>query len=440
MSHTVSVSAHYLSCSRDRVTTTLMVICLAIPFAILLTVAAGAQTFYSRYQNPTTELMGEGVYLIYAGIAVVLTVVPTLSMSGAVARLGLSRRVRDLAVMRLLGVSSAEVKRASLIDTLRIAAVAMAVGTLIYLVTFPLWQFAQFQEAYLTVSQMWIGLPLFALCVVVTVVIVAFSAWIALKPLTISALGVARQQDRLGVSKIWALAIVVCLVAWFVLSKVVMGLGIAIAVSVGLVMLAIFFALVNLLGVLVISLGGRIMVALARRPSTLLAARRIMDNPRAQWRSYGGITLVAFIVATMVPVFSMLSVDTQTAADVAMFHDVYLGMMIVFAFTFALGAVSTLANQSARILDSAKQLQALIHLGAGTRDLDRARRWEVYIPMVLTVIAAFIAGLFFSAPVAIGAIRPAGIVPALGLLVAGVTIVALAGEATRWWQKQVLRG
>ena len=115
--------------------------------------------------------------------------VPTLSMSGAVARLGLSRRVRDLAVMRLLGVSSAEVKRASLIDTLRIAAVAMAVGTLIYLVTFPLWQFAQFQEAYLTVSQMWIGLPLFALCVVVTVVIVAFSAWIALKPLTISALG-----------------------------------------------------------------------------------------------------------------------------------------------------------------------------------------------------------------------------------------------------------
>ena len=179
---------------------------------------------------------------------------------------------------------------------------------------------------------------------------------------------------------------------------------------------------------------------LARRPSALLAARRIMDNPRAQWRSYGGITLVAFIVATMVPVFSMLSVDTQTAAGVAMFHDVYLGMMIVFAFTFALGAVSTLANQSARILDSAKQLQALIHLGARTRDLDRARRWEVYIPMVLTVIAAFIAGLFFSAPVAIGAIRPAGIVPALGLLVAGVTIVALAGEGTRWWQKQVLRG
>ena len=90
--------------SRDRATTILTVLAFAFPHAILLSVTGGVCAFVSRASNPPAGVSDVATfYVVMACFAATLMTVPILSMGGAAARLGLSRRARDLAVLRLIG-------------------------------------------------------------------------------------------------------------------------------------------------------------------------------------------------------------------------------------------------------------------------------------------------------------------------------------------------
>lgn len=439
MNPSVSVAADTLYRSRDRATSILMIIAFALPYALELTVVAGVQAFIHRFQHPTNELMGEGYYLVMAGFAAVLTIVPILSMSAASARLGLARRARDLAVMRLIGLGPRQAKLATLIDTARLALIGMAVGSAVYLVTLPLWQWCSFHDSYLTVREMWVGIPLWVATMAITLAIVFASAWLAMRPLAITPLGVVRRTDANRISKKGIIVVAVFLALWLGPVQIVLRSSTAAAVSVGMLMLALMLALVNVVGVTVIAVGGRLMAAFARRPTTLIAARRICDDPRSQWRSYGAISLTGFIVATLLPLLNIDGIMNQADQQARILsHDISLGLMLVLAFVFVLGAVSTLVNQATRILDTAPHLRALIYAGAPRSTLNQARRAEILGPMILTVVAAFTLGLVFSAPTGASSGDPRSVLIALGLLLAGLILVTLAGEATRWWQNQVM--
>ncbi|MDO5721556.1 MAG: hypothetical protein Q4P06_03305 [Actinomycetaceae bacterium] len=438
MNTPVRVCAHYLRRGRDRATTVLMTISLALPFALLLTVVGGANMFVNRYYHPRNDFMSERFYLFCAAVAVTLTIIPIFSASATAARLGLLRRTQHLGVMRLLGLSPRQVKQASLVDTLLVAGVGLAAGFALYLLTMPLWQFAKFQDTYISWQEMWLGVELALLCLALTTVIVTVSAWLALRPLDIGVLGVLRRSEAAKVSKKSLLVLVGILLIWFWPAQMMLRLSVALGIGVGVAILALVLLMIHFIGVVTIALGGRLMAAFSASPAALVAARRIIDNPRTQWRSFGALALVAFIVATTVPTISAISSYQETDYDLVISHDLILGMLIVFSFTFLLAAISTLSNQSARALDSAAQLRALIHLGASPAFLDRARRWEVSFPMLITVGTAFILGLVFSLPLSMQVLRLSSIFAALGILVLGVALVLLAGEGSRWWQRQAL--
>ena len=126
------------------------------------------------------------------------------------------------------------------------------------------------------------------------------------------------------------------------------------------------FLIINLVGVWSISLMGRIMARASRSPQMMVAGRRMADDPRAVWRSFGAVALVGFLVGIMYPASDAISMSGGSGrrgrAHRRWRHQ--QGHAADLAITLALGAVSTAVNQSIRVLDSADQVRALSYMGS----------------------------------------------------------------------------
>ncbi len=427
--------------SRDRATTVLTVLAFALPHAVLLAVIGGVLTFVERQQNPTNDLMGEGFYLFLAGFAAVLLVIPALTMGAAAARLGLSRRARDLAVLRLLGLPPAQAKTASVAETSLHASAGVVLGSVIYAVTLPAWQAIRFQSTPMRPGEMWIGPWLLVGAAVVMVVLAAASAWLAMRRVAITPLGVARRSDMQRVSPVGAVLVVVILVAWVGTAKMIMGMSVAVAMAAVLGFLAVVFALTNLVGAWSVGVLGRAMARAARRPQMLLAGRRIVDDPKAVWRSFGSVALVGFIVGVLFPMFSMMSQNEGSTSgdDAVMMVDVATGMLLTLGITFVLAAISTAVNQSIRVIDTQAETRVLVFEGAPTRFLDFSRRLEVAVPAVIMIGGGVLAGMLFMLPIAVSANLVGAVAGVLGFVVVGVVLILQGSEATRPLRERLLR-
>ena len=68
-----------------------------------------------------------------------------------------------------------------------------------------------------------------------------------------------------------------------------------------------------------------------------------------------------------------MSGDRTDEIALIVIGDINRGMLLTFAITLALGAVSTAVNQSIRVLDSADQVRALSYMGP------RAASWTAAV-------------------------------------------------------------
>ncbi|WP_448631055.1 hypothetical protein [Cellulomonas soli] len=93
-----------------RVVTGLAVTAFAVSTALTLSVVGGLLGFVHRAQHPTSQYLRDvgDAYVLFAWTALVLLVVPLVTLGGAAARLGVSRRDARLATLRLLGATPAK--------------------------------------------------------------------------------------------------------------------------------------------------------------------------------------------------------------------------------------------------------------------------------------------------------------------------------------------
>ena len=413
----VRTAAEALLRSRDRATSTLTVAAFALPHAVLLAVTGGVMAFMSRSDaaraaglgdDPTTIEGATAMYVPLAFFAATLLVVPIISMGAAAARLGMSRRERDLAVLRLVGLAPGKTKLACIVET----CVFAAVGVLLVLLA----------EA------------------VAMILLAALSSWLAMRKVAITPLGVARRSHAGRVSAFGPILAVVLLVGWLVVGGFAMNLGAAIGMAILMGFLGAIFLVVNLLGVWSISVMGRIMARWARSPQMMVAGRRLADDPRSVWRSFGAVALVGFIVGVMFPMGSAISAEGKTAMDEVqriVNGDIMRGMMLTFAITLALGAVSTAVNQSIRVIDSAEQMRALSYMGSPRGFMDRSRRLEVALPAFVMVGGSVLMGMVFMSPlIPSGAVS--GFVAAIAAALVGVLLIVAASEATVPLRRRIL--
>lgn len=430
----------------------------AICSALALTIAGGTQMFFRRFDAPTgilADLLAAEpsfhnillFYVILAGIACSLLIPSMFSLAASAAVLGARGRERRLAALRLLGVSSGDVTRMSLIDTAIQAGIGCVVGAGVYLATLPLWSNLTMQAMPIEASEMLLPWWLLAAVLLATLTIGLGASWWGLRQVRISPLGVARRATRPAL-KAWRLAVFVTVAVGALVAMPMLRLGgqILIWVILGAILLTVVWGL-GIVAPWLLQLASKAL-ALSPSPSLIWAARRIEANPKATWRTASGIALLAFIggfIARMPFVFAGTSGQSPTAANFAegAAWDFTKGALITLAVGLILTATSTLITQASAVLERAEQSRALVKMGAPRGYLSRVTWIETLGPLLVAILLGSGLGLAMAAPMAtlassVGKEATLGPAVLATVLAAGLALVIAALLATRPLQRQVL--
>jgi len=226
-------------------------------------------------------------YQLLTLVATILMVVPLLVFGGAAARLTVARRDRRLAALRLVGATPWQVVAMTTAEAVLTAVAGALIGAGAYALSIPWISAIPLGGGSWYASDLWVGvLPLLAVLAGVPL-LVGVSALAGLRRVVVSPLGVARRQTPKSMTVLRAVGFAAVLIGFAVFGK---G-GIAIA----LFFVGLSFLALTLVGPWVVGVLGRIVAATARSPQRLLAGRRLVDDPRAAWRTVSGVALTGFV-------------------------------------------------------------------------------------------------------------------------------------------------
>ncbi|WP_407345580.1 FtsX-like permease family protein [Pengzhenrongella phosphoraccumulans] len=426
----------------QRLTTALAVTAFAVSTALTLSVIGGLLGFLGRAEHPTTaylRTMGPD-YVIFAWAALILLVVPLVTLGGGAARLGVARRDARLATLRLLGVTPREVVVLTVLETSWQGLLGAVAGALGYVALLPVWTRITFQADPFTVGELWVGWPILLASLVAVPLLAAVSGAVSLRRVVVSPLGVA---NRATPGRLKAVRLVVALVAlgvFMVVSTFLSAFGPA-AIAFFLGCFAVAFAAMNVVGPWVLGLLGRLALRGASTPARMLAARRLIDDPRAAWRVVGGLGLAGFVAGSLSIIPTFAASDPQGDPDIVLLvADLSRGAVLTLVITFVVAAASAGIAQAASVLDRRREY-ALAHLaGVPVELFDAVRRREVIGPMLVVSVGSAVAAVLIFFPLLGAAVlqSPGGLLLLVGCLVGGAALVFAATETSRPLLREVL--
>lgn len=399
--------------------------------ALVLTVIGGAQSFWT-WTDPESP-----IYQALAAIALVLLVVPLMSLGGAAARLSARRRDERLSTLRLLGVSPGGVTAATVAESVLVAGAGALLGVLGHLALSPLVGLIPFRGQALGFTGVVLPPPAIAGVVLCVLLLAAVSAVIGLRRVVISPLGVRTRSAPSGAHWVRAVIAVLVIALAFVLIKVFPMIGdlvTTIAVLAGVFGAAL--AVLNLIGPWVLKVTATRQLRRAERPERLLAARMVLDAPKAAWRQVGGIAMASFMAVfagTGVSVMNAMSGPEATAADMTLVDDIRTGLIITLVGSFLMVAASVGVNQASEVIDQGELHRSLHRLGMPLETVDRARRRSIMSPLLVTALgSALCAGVLAFPLVGIALITaPLSLVTISAVVAAGIAVVWASTWVTR---------
>ncbi|MFG3689335.1 FtsX-like permease family protein [Micromonospora sp. NPDC047740] len=238
---------------------------------------------------------GSGLTLVLSVVAAAL-LFPVLIFIGTATRLAASRREQRFAAMRLIGATPRQISVISAVESTVAAVAGTAVGFGLFFACRP-------GLARIPFS----GEPFFAADLSLTVInVLAVALGIPLGAVVASVLALRRVQiTPLGVSRrvtpkpprVWRLIPLVAGLAeltWFIGRRPATTNGQIAAYLSGFVLILIGLVLA---GPWLTMFGARVLAGRASRPATLIAGRRLADNPQAGFRSVSGLIVALFVTS-----------------------------------------------------------------------------------------------------------------------------------------------
>ena len=401
--------------------------------ALLAIVLGGAQTFWGY----TDELAP--LYWMCAVTALVLLVVPLISLGHAAARLSARRRDDRLAVLRLLGMPGRSTALLAVVEASAVAFVGAVAGVLVSYLASPLVGLISFRGAPLGAAGVALP-PLHAVLVVLGITTVAaLSAVVSLRRVVISPLGVALKQHAPKLPWVQALFAVAGIVLASGIISAVNGLGAAggftaiiagLGIAFGVALLAL-----DLIGSWLIGVFGRGKAKRAQTPADLLAARQILESPRGAWRQVSGVAMASFVAVFAGSGVALLSAveEPGSGADAFPVADIRTGIIITVIGSFIMVACSVGVTQAAQILDRRDVSRSLAIMGTPLEVQDAARRKATLLPLLLASVgSAILAGtLMFPLLGMAIVVAPISLAVILSSVAAGILLVLAALLATR---------
>lgn len=327
-------------------------------------------------------------YVMLAAFASLLLIVPFAALAGSAARLAASRRDARLAALRLAGATTAQVTKLTALDAGGQALLGALVGIAGYFALIPAIMLLDFQNQHFTFEQLWVGLPALAAVTVGVTLLALVSALVALRRVAITPLGVTQRTGQPMPSAWRALIFLAVLAVGYLLLNSVsafahLGQMVVYAIIFGVFFLG--FAMVNVVGTWVVAMRARLRAKHPKDAATMIAMRRILDNPKRAWRNVSGVALAVFI-AGMTSVCGLLATGiggNHDPFDPSMLYmrDIAMGGFLTLAFAAVLAAVSSGVMQTGNVYDQADEYRMLALEGTDEATLDKARMMEVITPL-----------------------------------------------------------
>ena len=265
-------------------------------------------------QNP----VGSGPVLqwILAGGAVFL-LLPVLILIATASRLSAARREERFAAMRLVGATPRQISVVSAVEAVVAAFAGVALGFALFFVFRPLLYHVPFTGAPFAPGDLSLHGIDVALALIGVPVAAVVSALIALRRVQISPLSVNRRvssRPPRSVRVIPLLAGIAVLAYFDAHGKPGSNGGQLLELLVGFVLLVVGLVLA---GPWFTTAGSRLMAKRASRPATLIAGRRLLDNPKAAFRFISGLVIALFVATALIGALSSLAVVSNSGGGSA---------------------------------------------------------------------------------------------------------------------------
>ena len=409
----------------------LPIVAFSIVTTLVLTVIGGAQSFWSWTDDYAP------IYQALAATALVLLIVPLMSLGGAAARLSARRRDERLSTLRLLGVSPGGVTVATVVESVLVAGVGAVAGVLGHLALSPLIGLIPFRGLPLGFSAVVLPPLLIAAVFGGVLLLATVSAVVGLRRVVISPLGVRMRTTPSSAHWIRAVIAVVVLAVAVALIRIFPSSG---GVVMVIILLAALFAgglaVLNVVGPWALKVAARRQLRRAEQPDRLLAARIVLDSPKAAWRQVGGIAMASFMAVfagTGVALMNVMSAENAATDDLALASDMRTGLVITLVASFLMVAASVGVNQASDILDQRELHRSLHHLGMPLDTVDRARRRAIMSPLLVTAIgSALCAGALVLPLLGLALVTaPASLLTIVLVVAVGIGVVWVSTRATR---------
>ncbi|MFE0252823.1 FtsX-like permease family protein [Streptomyces sp. NPDC059010] len=260
-----------------------------------------ARAEISGFDSDTASMFTAGDQGV-ALMGVILLAMPVVVLSAAAGRLGAARREQRLAALRLAGATPRQIIAMTAMEATALGAAGAMTGAIAYVALLPALAQVPFGVGTWYVETLWVGLSWLAAVVAAVTALITVSAVSMLRQVANSPLGVAQQSDPRRTRMIRLAFFVLAMGVVFCFS------GGGVSAKQGVALLLLFYAAFWLFGPWVVDRLGRLVSRFARRPATMLAGRRLSDDPRGAWRTVSGLVLAGFAAGFFS--VSMLGTDT----------------------------------------------------------------------------------------------------------------------------------
>jgi hypothetical protein len=279
-------------------------------------VGAIQRTPANCYACQNTTGSGPVLQFILAGGAVAL-LLPVLILIATASRLSAARREERFAAMRLVGATPRQISVVSAVEAVVAAVAGVAVGFALFFVFRPLLYRVPFTGAPLAQGDLSLHSIDIVLAVIGVPVAAVVSARLALRRVQISPLGVKRRASsrQPRIARIIPLLAGIAVLAYFdaagkpgeIGGQLLELLAGFVLLIVGLVLAGPWFT----------TAGARLMANRASRPSTLIAGRRLLDNPKAAFRFISGLVIALFVASAAIGALSSIAADSSSGGGSA---------------------------------------------------------------------------------------------------------------------------
>lgn len=418
----------------SRATLALPVVAFTVVTALALTVLGGARFFF------TIEGDYGPIYTSLAALALTLLVIPLLTLCGAAARLSARRRDEHLSTLRLLGAPTSTVTTMTVLESTLLAAVGTVLGVIGHLALAPVLGLLVFRGQPLGAGNILLGVVGTGLCALALIALAALSSLAGLRRIVVTPLGVRTRQAAPRTSPLRVVAIIVAVALGIYgasnLPVVEGGLSLAIGIA---GTFGVTMAVLNLVGPWVLGRVAQRQVRRADGPHAgerVLAARTVLDSPKAAWRQVSGVALTSFVAVFagvgLAVTGTMAGTEGVPGEELWLEADLRTGIALTLVISFVTVAASVAVNQAAEILDRRQLFVSLEAMGMPLSGMDRARRRAVLSPLQVVSLGSAAAAAVLILPLSGMALlmKPLSVVTIIALLMAGIGLVWLTLRAT----------